>query len=78
MISFQAMDYAKKELLTIRMTLGPPTTGSVKVFNYLDQEIENVEKVTLVFDERNEAYEAVIVSKGQTRTATIVGIEGDE
>jgi hypothetical protein len=74
-ILYRAMDYNKRELLTIQMALGVPATGSVKAFNSLDQELEGLEKVIIRFDERSETYEADVVCNGKPRTVVIVGIE---
>jgi hypothetical protein len=75
MILYRVMDYNKQELLTIQMALGPPTTGSVKVLNHLDQEIAGVQKVILRLDEHAETYEAIIICDGFTYTASIMGVD---
>jgi hypothetical protein len=75
MVILRAMDYDKRELLSIYLAMGSPALGSVKVLNHLDQELEGLDKVTLHLNERSEFYEAEIVINGKKRIATIVGVE---
>jgi hypothetical protein len=75
MILFRAMDYDKRELLTIKVFARLPSPGSIIVYDKLDQELNDVDQVILRCDNRTETYEADIVIKGKTRTATIVGID---
>ncbi len=55
--------------------MGPPRPGFVKVFDYLDQELINVERLQLFLDDKSGLYELAFVHNGEERAATLVNLE---
>jgi hypothetical protein len=74
-ILLRGMDYKNVQMVTVQMEIGPPRPGFVKVFDHLDQELMNVERLQLFLDDKSGLYELAFVHKGEERTATLVNLE---